>query len=56
MAPILGLGLGIQKAESETGGGGGGVPALPTADLVGHYLSDAGIILTGSGITATVNE
>ncbi|MBE17889.1 MAG: hypothetical protein CMH79_03915 [Nitrospinae bacterium] len=37
-------------------GGGGGIPSLPTDSLVGHYVSDAGIVLTGTGITATVNE
>ena len=46
----------VQGIEGQLMGGGGGIPDLPTDMLVGHYMSDQGITLTGSGTTATVNE
>ena len=48
--------MGADGAGGGVGGGGGGIPALPTEGLMAHYKSDAGIVLTGSGITATVNS
>lgn len=57
LAIAIGDALGF-SGQGGPGGGGGGpvVPSLPTDQLVAHYKSDAGINLTGSGITATVNQ
>ena len=54
----VGAGVGFSSVNGIGGGGGGGgdIPAIPTDQLAAHYLADQGITLTGSGITATVNE
>tara|TARA_R110002020_G_scaffold193468_12_gene393852 strand:- start:305 stop:2728 length:2424 start_codon:yes stop_codon:yes gene_type:complete len=53
----IGGGVGFDQVKGIGGGGSGPViPAIPTDSLVGHYLADQGISLTGTGITATVNQ
>ena len=58
LAIAIGDALGFSGQGGPGGGGGGGpvVPSLPTDQLAAHYKADAGINLTGSGITATVNQ
>ena len=53
----VGTGVGFSSVNGIGGGGGGGgdIPAIPTDQLVAHYLADQGITLTGSGITGQPN-